>query len=319
MKKKFRSNKYWWAASREKIIVLAVLGIFFFITPTKVQHELQASLPVLRSRPAEMLPIPKPAPYPVHTTDVMPADTITAYAVMVIDQLSGVTMYSKNEEEKLAPASTTKLMTAMVALDLYGPEEIVTVKEATLSGQIMDLVVGEKITVENLLYGLLISSANDASYVLAQHHPQGPQGFMDAMNKKAQEIGLQQTFFVNPAGFDDDLHKMTAKDISVMARTALTYPLIAKIVSIPQITVHDVSYTLFHPLRTTNVLLGKIPGVAGIKTGYTKEAGENLVSLTERNGRKIIIVTLRSLDRFGDTENLINWAFSNHQWVEYGI
>jgi D-alanyl-D-alanine carboxypeptidase len=210
-------------------------------------------------------------------------------------------------------------MTAMVALDLYKPEDIVTVQTATLSGQIMDLQVGERISVEHLLYGLLISSANDASYILAQHHPQGPAGFMEAMNTKAAALGLSNTFFVNPAGFDDDLHKMSAADVATMARFAMNYPLIRKIVSIPLITVHDESYSIFHTLRNTNQLLEKIPGVSGIKTGFTQAAGENLVTKVERNGREIIIVTLRSQARFADTETLISWVFSNFQWLQYGL
>lgn len=319
MIKKFRSNKYWWSNCREKIFCLIVLGVLFLLTPTKHTTIIQASIPDLRSQQTETLILPPPAPYPVNSTGVLPPDSITSYAVVVLDTVSGVPLYKRNEIERLAPASTTKLMTAMVALDTYKPEDIVTVKEATLSGQIMDLVVGERITVEYLLYGLLISSANDASYVLAQHHPQGPTGFMAAMNKKANALGLSNTFFVNPAGFDDPLHTMSAYDVATMARFALKYPLIKKVVSVPLITVSDESYTNFHTLRNTNQLLGRIPGVSGVKTGFTQAAGENLVTLVERDGKEIIIVTLRSQNRFGDTEALIDWVFSNFQWISYGL
>lgn len=319
-KKKFRTNKYWWVSCREKIVFLVVLAVMLIISPQKPVPT-EAAPPVVE-RPQityAALPLPSPAPYPVNTTGILPSEAISAYSIVVVDVDSGVIMFQRNAEEPMAPASTTKLMTAMVALDTYNPEDVITVQEATLSGQVMDLVPGEKMTVENLLYGLLVPSANDAAYVLAQAYPQGPENFMLRMNEKAQEMGLKQTNFVNPAGFDDDAHKMSAKDIATVARFALQYPLITKIVGIPQITVSDVSHSIFHNLRTTNLLLGRIPGVAGFKTGTTQAAGENLVTLIERDGRKVVIVALRSTDRFGDTESLINWAFSNHQWMSYGM
>lgn len=317
-RKSFRNNKFWWVHCREKIVFLFLLTLIFLITPHK---ESQGVIPPFLDFPPiakEQLPIPKPAPYPENVTGIYPDERISAYGIVVVDVPSGVVMYKKNDEELLAPASTTKLMTAMVALDLYRPEDIVVVKEASLSGQIMDLVVGERITVENLLYGLLIHSANDAAYVLAQHHPQGPKAFIDQMNTKARELSLSQTNFVNPAGFDDVDHNMTAKDLARLARFAMQYPLIAKIVAIPQITVSDADHTIYHPLRTTNLLIGKIPGISGIKTGFTQQAGENLITMIERNGQKVIIVALRSNDRFADTELLINWIFNNHQWTNYG-
>lgn len=317
-RKSFRNNKFWWVNSREKIVFLILLGLIFLITPHKQNQGIIVTIPEFPLIAKEPLAIPTPAPYPLNTTGILPGDEISAYGVYVVDVSSGATLYQKNAEELLAPASTTKLMTAMVSLDEYKPDDIVVVKEATLSGQIMDLVPGERMTVENLLYGLLIESANDAAYVLAQHHPQGPQGFMNVMNKKAQELSLNKTHFVNPAGFDDVDHNMTAKDLANMARFAIQYPLIAKIVSVPQITVPDVDYKIFHQLRTTNMLLGKIPGVSGIKTGFTPQAGENLVTMVQRDGRKVIIVALRSKDRFSDTELLIQWIFNNHQWINYG-
>jgi D-alanyl-D-alanine carboxypeptidase (penicillin-binding protein 5/6) len=178
----------------------------------------------------------------------------------------------------------------------------------------MGLVPGERITVENLLYGTLIHSGNDAAYALAAHHPQGMQAFIEAMNAKAKALHLNHSHFTNPAGFEDAAHKMTAVDLSRLATVALTHPEVAKIVAIPQITISDVTYTYFHPLKNVNQLLGKIPGVGGIKTGWTEEAGENLVTLVDRNGHKVIIVVLHSQDRFADTITLINWIYSNYKW-----
>jgi D-alanyl-D-alanine carboxypeptidase (penicillin-binding protein 5/6) len=317
-KKSFRKNKYWWVACREKIVFLCLLAIIFVVTPQKQGTVAIASFPEIPQKHTNTLPIPSPAPYPMNTTGIQPPE-VTAHAVDIVDVQSGVSLYTKNDREPLAPASTTKIMTAMVALDHFNPDDIITIREATLSSAVMDLIPNERITVENLLYGLLIPSSNDAAYALAEFFPGGESAFMEEMNRKAKELGLTQTNFTNPVGFDDPNHIMSAHDLARMSRLSMQYPLISKIVAIPAITVSDEDHMYFHTLRTTNQLLGIIPGVSGIKTGSTPMAGENLVTLVERNGKKVIIIALNSQDRFTDTESLINWVFSNHQWIQYGL
>jgi serine-type D-Ala-D-Ala carboxypeptidase (penicillin-binding protein 5/6) len=319
MSRSFRSKKYWWLNCREKIFFLFFLAICFIITPKKVGQGVVAAFPEFQGIVEASIPLPTPAPYPINTTGKLPADTISAYSVYVVDAESGVPLYAKNESEALPPASTTKLMTALVALNLYSLEDVITVKPSSASGQLMNLVVGERMTVENLLYGMLIYSGNDAAEQIAMAHPQGYQAFITAMNAKAHELHLEHSVFTNSAGYDDPIHKMSAKDLVRLSRVAIEDPLIAKIVAIPQITISDADHTIYHSLKSTNTLLGKIPGVSGIKTGFTQEAGENLVTLVERNGRRIIFVVLRSKDRFADTTVLIDWAFANHQWVNYGV
>jgi D-alanyl-D-alanine carboxypeptidase (penicillin-binding protein 5/6) len=257
---------------------------------------------------------PTPAPYPVNVTGVYPGPEITATGLVILDVDSGVYLLKRNEEELLSPASTTKILTALVALDSYNLDDIVTVTNIMNDGQVMGLVPGERITVENLLYGALIQSGNDAAYALASYYPGGVDKFVEAMNKKAQALHLTKSTFTNPVGYDDPNHKMTPMDLARLGSVALNDKVIAKMVAIPQITVSDVTHTYFHPLKNVNELLGKVPGVAGIKTGWTEEAGENLITLIERNNHKLIIVVLQSNDRFGETEKLINWIFSNYQW-----
>lgn len=318
MSRKFRSKKYWWTTSREKIFFLFFLGLFFLITPQKEGERIEAVVPEFPVVIQQPVPTPKIAAYPVNTTGVsVPA--ITAHAVYVVDINSAVPLYAKNEREMLPPASTTKLMTALVALDEYKLDDIVEVKPSTISGQKIDLVAGEKMTVENLLYGMLIQSGNDAAEQIALHHPQGHAEFIGKMNEKARLLNLTESFFENSVGLDEPNQRMSARDLLRLSEAAIRNPLLAKIVAIPQITISDTTHTVFHPLKSTNILLGKIPGVAGIKTGYTEEAGENLVTLVERGDRRIIIVVLRSKDRFADTTSLIQWTFANHQWIEYGI
>ena len=137
------------------------------------------------------------------------------------------------------------------------------------------------------------------------------------MNRKAKEIHLDHSNFTNPVGYDDPAHQMTAIDLSRLASVALSDKTIVKMVGIPAITIADVTHTYFHSLKNVNQLLGKIPGVSGIKTGWTENAGENLVTLVERNGRRVILVVLKSNDRFGETVKLIDWVFANLQWKTY--
>jgi len=264
--------------------------------------------------PTPTIPVPTPAPYPMNKTGVVPGDEITARGVVVIDVLSHVYLYKRNEDMLLSPASTTKLLTALVALDVYKLDDIVTIGAPSVDGQLMGLVQGEKITVENLLYGALIHSGNDAAWALAAHYKDGVDSFVDLMNLKAKELHMDQSHFTNPMGFDGVEHKVTTKDLSLLALAAMQNATIAKMVAIPQITVSDVNHIYFHKLANVNQLLGKIPGVAGIKTGWTEEAGENLITFVERNTHKVIVVVLHSKDRFKDTTKLIDWVFENYEW-----
>jgi len=233
-----------------------------------------------------------------------------------MDVDSHVYVYKRNETLSLSPASTTKLLTALVALDVYKPDDVVTIASNSAGGQVVGLVAGEKVTVENLLYGALIHSGNDAAIALAEFYPDGMEAFIDRMNEKAKELHMEESHFTNPMGFDGSEHKVTPLDLSLLALAAIQNKTIAKMVAIPQITISDVTHTYFHKLNNVNQLLGKIPGVAGIKTGWTEAAGENLITYVERNGRKIIFVVLHSKDRFGDTTKLIDWVFENYRWED---
>lgn len=302
-----------WKRKWDKILFLFVLSLLFLVYPGQNIYTLSLfpGKPILRFLPFS---IPKPAPYPVNITEIYPGPEITAVGLVILDVDSGVYLYRRNEQMLLAPASTTKILTALVVLDSYDLDDVVTVKTIANEGQAMGLVAGERITVENLLFGALIHSGNDAAYALADHYPGGVEAFVAAMNKKATDLHLTSSHFTNPVGYDDPGHKMTPVDLARLATVALGNKTIAKMVAIPQITVSDVTHTYFHSLKNVNELLGKIPGVGGIKTGWTEEAGENLVTLVERNGHRVIVVVLHSKDRFGETASLINWIYSTYQW-----
>lgn len=235
--------------------------------------------------------------------------TITAEGVYLVDLPSFTPLLSRNEHEKLFPASTTKIITALVAYDVYKPDQIITVKRTIGDGQVMGLVAGEKITVENILYGMLVYSGNDAAFVLADNY--GFDKFIALMNEKAKQLGMKDSHFVNPNGLDSGEQHTTAFDLALAARELLKNPYLAKIVSTKEITISDVDFKYFHQLNNVNKLLGEIQGVGGLKTGYTEEAGENLVSFYKKNGHEFVIVILKSLDRFNDTTNIINWINAN--------
>lgn len=309
-------SKYWWAKELDKIFFLIALGVFFLFYPgqNSVAKSFRLKVPFLQKLP---FVVPAPAPYPVNQTNVYPGAEISAGGVVATDVDSGVILYRRNDEELLAPASTTKIMTALVALDYYDLDQEIIVRNLVKDGQTIGLIPGERITVENLLYGALVASGNDSAWVLSDNYPGGVDAFVAAMNKKAQDLHLLKTHFTNPVGYDDPAHKMTAFDLARLASVALANKTIAKMVAIPQITISDVTHTYFHPLKNVNELLGKIPGVGGIKTGWTEEAGENLITLVQRNDHRVILVVLHSRDRFGDTTRLIDWVFTNYRWEKY--
>ncbi len=255
----------------------------------------------------------EPPKSPVNTTNYYP-NHLTAEGILVVDVNSAAQLFSRNPDKQMAPASITKIMTALVAIESYALDDIVTVQTATTEGRLMGLVSQESITVENLLFGALVHSGNDAALALAQAYPGGTAMFVAQMNTKAQELGLTNTHFGNPMGFDDEQTFTTPRDLLVLAREVLQHKELAKMVAIPSITVSDVSYSLFHPLRNVNELVGKVPGVAGIKTGFTQAAGESVLTLAQRNNHKVLIVVLKSANRFAETEELINWVFTNYSW-----
>lgn len=259
--------------------------------------------------------LPKPPLYPVNISNI-PAPQLTAQGAIVVDVKSQAVLYEKNASERFFPASTTKIATALVSFNHYKLDDILTVKDLVSEGKTMGLVLGEKMTVENLLYGTLVHSANDAAYVLADNYPGGVEKFVDQTNRLAEEIGLEDTHFTNPVGFDTANHYTTAKDLSKMAKYALQNKTFSKIVGTKSITVSDVSYSRFHPLENVNELLGNLKGVSGVKTGFTKEGGEILVTEVVRGGREVLFVILKSQDRFDETKKMIEWVLSNFVWKD---
>ena len=238
---------------------------------------------------------------------------ITAEGAYIVDIPSFTPIYEKNAQYHFLPASITKIITALVTLDVFKPEEVITVKRIVEEGQTMGLALGERITVENLLYGILIHSGNDAAYAIAESY--GYDRFVKLMNEKAKSLNMSNTHFRNPAGLDDFDQYTSPFDMAIASRALLEDPLLKKIVAIKEITIADVDFKNFHRLSNVNKLLGEVQGVGGLKTGYTENAGENLISFYKSDKHQFIIVLLKSQDRFKDTEETITWINTNIDYL----
>ena len=253
------------------------------------------------------------APLPVLAEGVN-FPVISSQGALATDLDSGINLYEKNSDAPLLPASTTKIVTALVSLDAYPLDQVLKVGKFRVDGQKMGLRMGEEMRVEDLLYGLLVYSANDAAEVLAMNYPGGYDAFISAMNAKAKELSMSNSNFQNPVGLDGSTQVTTAKDLVRVSEVAMRIPEFAKIVSTKQITVKDATGKISYNLRNINELLGRVPGVLGVKTGWTPDSRENLVTYIERDGHKVMIAVLGSQDRFGETKELIDWIFANYNW-----
>lgn len=251
---------------------------------------------------------------PVLKTTYNSFPQISAKGALAIDLDSMTPLFEKNPTLPLLPASTTKIVTALVSLDYYSDDMVLTVDGIKVPGQNMGLISGEKIYFKNLLEGLLIYSGNDAAEVLAENYPGGRTAFIAAMNKKAKEFNLEDTHFENPTGFDSESHYSTAKDLIRIAIEAMKDPKFSVIVNQKEKYVASIDGNIIHRLKNTNELLGQVPGVLGVKTGYTQNALENLVTYLERDGHRIMITVLGSQDRFGETKEVISWIMENYEW-----
>jgi serine-type D-Ala-D-Ala carboxypeptidase (penicillin-binding protein 5/6) len=264
------------------------------------------------SRPALEINLPDVAAMPIGADKTLP--DVSAKNVFILDLNSKMVLYSKNADQKVYPASTTKMITALVALDHFPLDQIITVSREYDIGTTVGFQAGEQINVEQLLYALLVHSGNDAAEILAENYAGGRQAFIEAMNIKATQIHLLNTQFVNPHGIDEDGHYSTASDLARLGDYALRNTEFSRIVATENAVVTSTDYATSHILNNVNQLLGKIPGVRGIKTGYTEGAGQALVTLVERESHPVIIVVLGSTDRFFDSAELIEWVYDNFHW-----
>ena len=235
---------------------------------------------------------------------------------IVYDRISKSMIIGKNEDVKSAMASTTKIMTTIVILEKADLNEKVTVsaKAGGTGGSRLGLKRGDKTSVRDLLYGLMLRSGNDAAVALAEHVGGSVKGFAELMNEKAIELGLTNTHFVTPHGLDDANHYTTALELAKLTDYAMDNETFAKIVGTKSTTIYINNQS--RQINNTNELLGVLNGVVGVKTGFTNNAGRCLVTETKRNNMDIITIVLGAdtkKDRTKDSVNLIEYTFSKYK------
>ncbi|WP_366921728.1 D-alanyl-D-alanine carboxypeptidase [Metallumcola ferriviriculae] len=238
--------------------------------------------------------------------------SITATNAVLIEAESGKILYNKDAFQPKPPASTTKILTALLALELTNAEDIVTVSEnAASTGEAsIHLIAGEKLTVEQLTKGAMIKSGNDAAVALAEHVAGNVELFSLLMNQKARLLGASHSNFVNPNGLPDERHLSTAYDLAVIAKYALSKKMFADVVDEKHETIPFNGQGKRY-LRNTNQLLWKYAGANGVKTGTTRAAGSCLVASAKRNNLQLVSVVLKSGDRYGDSIRLLDYGFEN--------
>lgn len=238
--------------------------------------------------------------------------------IIVIDRKTLTPIYEKNAYEKVAMASTTKILTCIIALENSSKSEIVTISKqaANVSGSTLGLVKDMKISMNDLLYGLMLRSGNDCAVAIAEHISGSIDEFSKLMNTKAFELGLCNSNFVTPHGLDNENHYTTAYDLALLTDYALKNSDFKKIVSTKKQIISFNGYP--KEISNTNELLGNFDGIYGVKTGFTFEAGRCLVSACSRNNFDIISVVLgadtKSI-RTKDSKNIINYVYDNYKYV----
>jgi len=245
-------------------------------------------------------------------TEQIEVPVINAAAGIVMDMKTGRILFEKNAYRKMPIASTTKIMTAILAIEMGNLDDIVTVSKraSSIGGSVINLRAGEEIKLKDLLYGLMLRSGNDAALAIAEHIGGSVENFVEMMNYKAKLLGARNTNFVTPHGLDREGHYSTAYDLAVITRYALQNPLFSQIVGTKNIIAGS------RNLYNTNEMLDLYPGADGVKTGYTGQAGRCLVTSATRDGQRYISVVLNCptrAQRAQSSKKILDYAFNNYK------
>ncbi len=288
-------------------LLLILLGLFVFNSDLTKDVEFQKNM--LRS---SLFPQVSIASYPAlqSTVDLQSfGDMLSAEAAVVMDDDSKVNLFEKNAQKRFSMASTTKIMTALIALSYYKLDDVLTVDTGRVEGSVVGFKTGEKVTVENLLYGMLLPSGNDTAYVLAQNYPGGVEAFVLKMNENAIHFHLTNTHFADPAGLADGGDYTTAIDLARLVSIALKNDTFSRIVATKLKTITDLNGNVY-VVENLNKLLG-IDGIDGVKTGFTDQARGILTTSRFESGHRQIIIVMKSQDRFLDTRKLLDMLRGN--------
>jgi len=244
----------------------------------------------------------------------IPLTDLSATSVYAISQENGEVLFEHNKNTDYAPASTTKLMTALVSRSIYPLDQVLTVPTVGFDDAKQPLQAGGQYTVAQLLSALLINSNNTAAYTLAAGHSQGFDGFVAAMNALSGTLGLTNTYFTNPAGFDDPSHRSTARDLGLLFRAALLDPILSAILGTKQAQLLNSDGITVSTMTNTHQLIGSDPRVLAGKTGTTDEAKQVLITSLTTSGHPYVLVILGSSDRYGETRRLADWVDQRYTW-----
>ena len=249
---------------------------------------------------------------PLRVSALSPADVSAKSAVLMVAD-TGEIVFEKNAHEKRSMASTTKIMTALLTAECATPRRVVvtTPEMVNVEGTSMGLMVGDKVTFNDLVYGMLLASGNDAANTAAISIDGSIESFAVRMNKKAAQIGMKNTSFVTPSGLDDENHYSTAYDMALLACYALQNPDFREACSCVSAKLCYGNEPYIRYLSNHNKLLKTYDGAIGIKTGFTKKSGRCLVSAAERNGVTLVCVTLSASDDWNDHKKLLDFGFEN--------
>ena len=237
-------------------------------------------------------------------------DRFAGAAAAYLVRADGKTLFSSAADARLPPASLTKMLTALVIEELApsDAEVIVSARAAGAGGARMGLKQGMRLRVADLLAGMLLRSANDACYALADHVDGGERRLVERMNERARTMALHATHFQNPCGFDAPGQRSSAADLARIADALLAKPALALLVAQPKLRVVGRDGQVFQ-LTNTNALIGRVPGARGVKTGFTNRAGHCLVGVVDRDGIRVLVVLLNARDRWWDAAAMIDAAF----------
>jgi D-alanyl-D-alanine carboxypeptidase len=299
--------------------ILAGLAVWAFVRTDArpAPASIIVGTPVVRDQQEYALPVIEPAYAPVRDTRILEPH-VDANAALLYHVESGRTLLSKNATTRVPIASLTKLLSALVAQQLFLPDEIVTVSSHSVrvDGQKQTLYADERMFVRDLMAMMLVESSNDAAYALAEYASAQDIDFVGHMNQLSWTLGMRGCLFTDPAGLDDEAY-CTADDLVRLVRYALQQaPQLWPVMASPEVTIHSADGKLSHDVLSTNELLGKIGGVVGGKTGYTDGALGCLAMVVKfgDKGDTLISIVLGSRSRFADTQAMIQWAQDAYRW-----
>lgn len=253
---------------------------------------------------------PRPVPTAKQAHHSLRWRHVPAHSILLKELKTGTTLYQFESAKRLSPASLTKIMSALVILEYGHLDDEVTVspKAARAHKTHLRLRTGQIFRLEDLLKAMLIMSANDACLAASEHVGGDEARFVELMNAKAVALGLQNTHFSNACGFDAPEHYSTAEDLAKLSEIAMHQPVFKELVSEEREIIMPINEHRAYVLRTTNRLLGRIPGVQGVKTGFTSKAGRCLIAKVSQDGRDLLLVILNSKRRWNTATSLINYG-----------